>query len=548
MHVMRGSGVQEFEKASLSESTGEVVFPAARLGRPAKDIPSAGQPQGGSGTWMSQLRSRERLIWGALGEEALKGSSVLILGFSILTSELAVSLVSSGIANVVLVDDQVATEEDYGSCFGLDGERRDVVGRPKVHLLREYLSSLETGVAARVGCVLESPERYLETLRRASPDSPTAEHNVVVCCNVSGVVVEGLYDLAKRGRGISSPFVISLKSRGHLGQYQIHSVDPDFLTFDLSAEGKNLASLHGLQLCRPFESLKRASSEVELEKLEDGSEGLREYLSKVPFPLLLVGIGLRAGLFGSSGEREDEQSLRRKLLESMERVLKHHEYPNYCEARKYRHLLFSDPGELLGGQILGLQRRCETFGVQPCLEDVPFSLMSLKYRIVLGWIHKFLTDTNRFPVNSRLPEMHCDTLAYLQLQKLYEEQHSLDISRILDDSSSGLSRELVRFVCDHLYCLRLVEFGNPSFEWGELWDKSNDAAPVLGERLAEVFLADQDKRAELTEFLFLDFLDRVPVQGRGTGPSPETLLTEFRARLRSLGLGHIQTSPDLILR
>ncbi|OII70940.1 uncharacterized protein cubi_03238 [Cryptosporidium ubiquitum] len=506
---------------------------------------------------MNQFRSRERLIWGLIGEEALKSSKVLILGSSILTSELAISLASSGVGEIVLVDSQIATEEDYGVCISLDGEKTDIVNNPKIYLLKDYLLSLQ--VCVKVECILESPESYLETLKKECSNSPATEYSIVVCCNLSGVIVEKVYNLAKSCQGISSPFVISLKSRGYLGQYQVFSADRRYITFDLSPENKNLAKLHGLQLCKPFELLKKLSSEIDLNELENDSGFLKDYLSKIPFPLLLVHIGLNIGLFERTELEVDKEDLKKKYQESLEKILKNHDFPNYVEAKRNQYLVFSYPEDVLENQIFEIfesQKSSFDINTQFSLNKRPFSLINVKYQIVLGWIYKFLNDVGRLPVNKDLPEMYCETIAYLQLQKIYDEQHNLDVSQILKNNSENtkmidsgydfnISEEFVQFVCKHLYCLKCIEFRDSFFRWGKIQNQINDVNLVLKKRLLEAFLEDQFQDLQLMEFLFLNFLDYIQVD-KQINKAPEAIKAEFQNYLKSLGLDYIEIPPDLI--
>ncbi|OLQ18412.1 hypothetical protein ChUKH1_16990 [Cryptosporidium hominis] len=507
---------------------------------------------------MDQFRSRERLIWGVVGEEALKNSKILILGSSsILTSELAISLASSGIGEIVLVDYQIATEEDYGICLSLDGEKANIVNQPKIYLLKDFLLSLQVNI--RIKCVLESPEKYLETLMNEPLNSHPLEYSVVVCCNLPGNIVENVYNLAKNGQGISSCFIISLKSRGELGQYQVFSTNQMYVTFDLSAESKNLAKLHGLQLFKPIESLINLASEIDFKELEDSSSGLNDFLSKIPFPILLVYIGLNAGLFRGSEFGMDRENLKKRFKESLEQILKDYDFPNYIEAKRYQYLVFSDPEDLLGDQIFQLiesQKLYSNFYGQFSLNKGSFSTINVKYQIVLSWIYKFLNDFGRLPVNKELPEMHCETVSYLQLQKIFHEQYTLDVSWISNSNTGkmnisnsdfdlNISDELVQFVCRHLYCLRFIEFKNTSFRWGEIQNKISNVDPALTERLVEVFLEDRSQESQLIEFLFLDFLDYIHID-KGLIKDSEEIKTNFQNYLKSLRLEYIQIPPDFI--
>ncbi|POM85405.1 hypothetical protein CmeUKMEL1_17255 [Cryptosporidium meleagridis] len=507
---------------------------------------------------MDQLRSRERLIWGAVGEEALKYSKILILGStSILTSELAISLASSGIGEIVFVDCQVATEEDYGSCLCLDGEKAKIVNQPKIYLFKDFLLSLHVNI--KIECVLESPEKYLETLMNEPLNSNTLEYSAVVCCNLPGNIVEIVYNLAKSGQGITSCFIISLKSRGEIGQYQVFSTNQTYVTFDLSAESKNLAKLYGLQLFNPIESLISLASEINIKKLEENSSGLNDFLSKIPFPILLVYIGLNAGLFRGSEFGMDRENLKKKFKQSLEQILKDYDFPNYLEAKRYQYLLFSDPVDLLEDQIfqfLESQKLFSIFNDWFSLNKRSFSTINVKYQIVLSWIYNFLNDFGRLPVNKELPEMYCETVSYLQLQKIFHEQFTLDVSRVsksntgkIDISNSdfnlNISDELVQFVCSHLYCLRFIEFKNTPFRWGEIQKKITNVNPALKERLLQVFLEDKSQDSHLIEFLFLDFLDYIHID-KGLIEDSEEIKTSFQNYLKSLRLEHIQIPPDFI--
>ncbi|KAF7456980.1 NEDD8-activating enzyme E1 regulatory subunit [Cryptosporidium felis] len=493
-------------------------------------------------TRMSDLRSRERLIWGQNGEEYLRKSVILILGFSVLTSELAISLVLTGIGEIVLVDDQITSEEDCGTCFTLCGD--EILGKPKIHVLRDYLVGLGISLDLKVTCILQSPEKFLDSLKVKSSSFGFFEFEVAVCCNLSGKFVEEVLEVAKKGLIFTSPFVIDLKSRGFLGKYQIFSTESKFITFDLSNESKNLAKLKGLQLYRPLDSLEELSREINIKEARESD--LEDYLSMIPFPLILLYAGKSVGLFGDEVKSSSQQNLRDKVRDFLKNLKIEKDCQNVDEAIRHQNLIFLDPKEVFSD--LGFcSDSLDEYGVDKAAKAcLPSSCSKVvrNYWLVLGQIFEFLGKHGRLPVNGEIPEMYCDTISFLQLQEIYAKQFLNDSNEILDSDlgESDITREFVQFVCKNIYCLRFTEFSN-SFIRKNLWQDPTHPYSNFKDKFLKVLEEDLDfpigdnigaQDSQLVEILILDFLDNVAAL---KSHSPDNNLQEaFRGYLKVLGL------------
>jgi len=73
------------------------------------------------------LYDRQIRLWGAQAQERIRNAHILLVSLRALGTEIAKNLTLAGINSLTIVDDELVTEEDLGSCYFL---RDEDVGKP----------------------------------------------------------------------------------------------------------------------------------------------------------------------------------------------------------------------------------------------------------------------------------------------------------------------------------------------------------------------------------------------------------------------------------
>jgi ubiquitin-like 1-activating enzyme E1 A len=76
------------------------------------------------------LYDRQIRLWGAQAQERIRNAHILLVSLRALGTEIAKNLTLAGISSLTIVDDELVTEEDLGSCYFL---RDEDVGKPVCH-------------------------------------------------------------------------------------------------------------------------------------------------------------------------------------------------------------------------------------------------------------------------------------------------------------------------------------------------------------------------------------------------------------------------------
>jgi ubiquitin-like 1-activating enzyme E1 A len=68
------------------------------------------------------LYDRQIRLWGAQAQERIRNAHILLVSLRALGTEIAKNLTLAGISSLTIVDDELVTEEDLGSCYFLRDE------------------------------------------------------------------------------------------------------------------------------------------------------------------------------------------------------------------------------------------------------------------------------------------------------------------------------------------------------------------------------------------------------------------------------------------
>jgi ubiquitin-like 1-activating enzyme E1 A len=79
------------------------------------------------------LYDRQIRLWGAQAQERIRNAHILLVSLRALGTEIAKNLTLAGISSLTIVDDELVTEEDLGSCYFL---RDEDVGKPVCDAIR----------------------------------------------------------------------------------------------------------------------------------------------------------------------------------------------------------------------------------------------------------------------------------------------------------------------------------------------------------------------------------------------------------------------------
>jgi hypothetical protein len=80
------------------------------------------------------LYDRQIRLWGAQAQERIRNAHILLVSLRALGTEIAKNLTLAGISSLTIVDEELVTEEDLGSCYFL---RDEDVGKPVCPANRE---------------------------------------------------------------------------------------------------------------------------------------------------------------------------------------------------------------------------------------------------------------------------------------------------------------------------------------------------------------------------------------------------------------------------
>ncbi|KAH7650067.1 ubiquitin activating enzyme E1 [Cryptosporidium bovis] len=390
--------------------------------------------------------SRERLIWGKSGEQLLKGSKILIIGSSklILMSELVISLSYIGVNTIKLVDDQLIDENEHGKCMALIDEKANTLRKRKIQVIKDYISNFKSSV--NVECIFKSPKEYITSLFNNDKNS----YNIVVCINITNNLVNKLIINNKCRGKLKSP-IINLKSYGFIGIYQIYFSEYNNLFLDLSNGSKNISKLKSLQLDKPIDKLLNNSLQINIDEINGFVFNNNSYISKIPFPALI----LKCKSLIQSNNNGKNLDINDEIVQMLSNINKEYNYKNFIQALNYMKNIYSfDAFNYLKTLIAE-----ESINIDTNDNDI-YSHINIKYKIILSAIYDFYMKNNKFPVSNELPDIYCDSISYLEIENIYNEQYDDDLAQIHDyiQNKYGniINIELIKLVFKYFFCFKNI--------------------------------------------------------------------------------------------
>ncbi|KAH8738498.1 ubiquitin activating enzyme E1 [Cryptosporidium ryanae] len=390
--------------------------------------------------------SRERLIWGKSGEELIKESKILIIGSSklMLISELLASLSYIGINKIKLVDDQLVDNKKCDKCKTLINGKINI-GNKKKRLIEDCIHNLKSNV--NIEFVVKSHKEYITSLFSEDEDN---NYNVIICINIPNNLVNKLIVINENKVTLKSS-IINLKSYGFIGIYQVYFSESNNFFLDLSNGSRNISKLKSLQLDKPIHKLLDNSTQISFNEIDSFfCNNNSNYISKIPFPALI----LKFKSIIEPGNNNLNKETREQITQMLSNINEKCNYKNFVQALYYMNNVYSfNKLEYLENLITeDINNKNTDYNI--C------SNINIKYRIILNAIYDFYEQNKRVPVSNELPDMHCDSISYLDIENIYNEQYNDDFIQVRDyiynKYGNIVSIELIKLVCKYFFCLKII--------------------------------------------------------------------------------------------
>ncbi|GJJ12983.1 hypothetical protein Clacol_007230 [Clathrus columnatus] len=336
-------------------------------------------------------------LWAASGQAALESSRILVISASATSTSILKNLVLPGIGHFTILDPQVASHEDIGNNFFLEG--LDSLGKPRAEEAVRLLCELNDSVEGKAN--LSSLEEVLEK-------DPTylTSFTLIIAHNLKLPLLTKLSTfLWSKKHG---PSLMIVRSAGFLAEFfiQFH----EHTVVDSHSE-----TAPSLRIDKPFKALHDHAVSINFDSLDDMEHG------HVPYVVILVqAMENWKAKHGGPPQAYAEKQEFKKSVEAMRRKI---DEENFDEAfaQAYRAwtptTVPSDIAALFNDDAL-----------QQPLTSLP-THSAIFFHLVAA-LKKFTSESPyTLPLSSTLPDMKADTNSYIHLQTLYKQQAEVEKAR-----------------------------------------------------------------------------------------------------------------------
>ncbi|KAF8519744.1 hypothetical protein BU17DRAFT_75851 [Hysterangium stoloniferum] len=403
-------------------------------------LPSPIQPDKKTRRYDRQLR-----LWASSGQAALESSQILALSASATSTSILKNLVLPGIGHFTILDPALATNEDVGNNFFLNGVNS--VGKNKAEEAVRLLGELNEDVEGR------AETETLENLLNTNPAYFTS-FTIIIAHNLPPHLLSRLSSLLwSQPHG---PSLIVVRSAGFLAEF--------FIQFhEHSVINSHSETAPSLRIDKPFPELLSHAKSLDLDAMEDIDHG------HIPYVVILVRAmedWKNAVTQRQPPKLYPEKQEFKKHIESMKHKL---EEENFDEAIAQAYRAWTPttvPSEIA------------SLFTDPALKAPPVSLSPSS--AVFFHLVRALKDfteaedaSQTLPLSSTLPDMKSDTNSYVYLQTIYKRQAEKEKARFksLIGPEVMVDNNTVDDFVKNVHGLRLLrgrQFGDVDREQGGL--------------------------------------------------------------------------------
>lgn len=340
---------------------------------------------------------RQLRLWAASGQNALESSRILVISASATSTSILKNLVLPGIGHFTILDPGLATFEDVGNNFFLEG--LDSLNKPRAEEAVRLLCELNDSVEGKANLsslevILEKDSAYLTSF------------TLIIAHNLKLPLLTKLSTFLWSQK--HGPALMTVNSAGFLAEFfiQFH----EHTVIDSHTE-----TAPSLRIDKPFEGLYDYATSLDFESLDDMEHG------HIPYVAILV----RAmdNWKKKHGGPPKTYAERKQFKESIEAMRRKIDEENFDEAfaQAYRTwtetAVPSDISALFNDEALQ----------QPLTSLSPHS--AVFFHLVAA-LKKFTAEPpHTLPLSSTLPDMKADTNGYIHLQTLYKQQAEAEKAR-----------------------------------------------------------------------------------------------------------------------
>ena len=377
---------------------------------------------------------RQLRLWGDHGQILLEAAHVCLVNASAIGTEVLKNLVLPGIGAFTIVDDKKVSIGDLGNNFFFD---KSCIGKSRASCATTLLQELNSEVKSY------NVKKNVMSIAKEEP-SFFKSYTVVI---VSDMIEVELLELAKMLWQQSVPLLV-VRSYGFLGYLRLACAEHCVI------ESHPDNAHHDLRIDVPFTGLSQYVDSIDLEALDNTAH------SHVPFIILLMK-SAQAWRDAHNGELPKSYAEKKQFKEMLRQGIRINDKGNPMEEENFDEAIKSVNTALVPTSIPSSV--AALFNNSSCTN---LTAQSANFWFLVRALKEFVaTEGNGLlPVRGSIPDMTASSKMFIDLQKVYQHQASLDAEAVkshLDrlptkPASDDITIADVKHFCKNAAFLRVI--------------------------------------------------------------------------------------------
>lgn len=376
---------------------------------------------------------RQLRLWGDHGQILLEAAHVCLINASAIGTEILKNLVLPGIGAFTILDDRKVSVGDLGNNFFFD---KSCIGKSRAVSAATLLQELNSEVKSH------GVEKNVMSITKEEPDF-FKSFAVVIATEMTEPL---LLELAKILWQRSVPLLVA-RSYGFLGYLRLACAE------HCVVESHPDNAHHDLRIDVPFIGLKQYVDSISLEALDSTAH------SHVPFVVLLMKWS-QTWRDGHNGELPKNYAEKKQFKELLGQGIRINDKGNPMEEENFDEAIKSVNTALVPTSIPSTVSAL--FNSSLCTNLVP---QSANFWFLVRALKEFVAAEGNglLPVRGSIPDMTASSKMFIDLQKVYQHQASLDaeavknhLDRLPIKPASDITLANVKHFCKNAAFLRVI--------------------------------------------------------------------------------------------
>lgn len=376
---------------------------------------------------------RQLRLWGDHGQILLEAAHVCLVNASAIGTEILKNLVLPGVGAFTIVDDKQVSVGDLGSNFFFD---KSCIGKSRASSAATLLQELNSEVKSH--CV----EKNVMLITKENPEFFKSFTAVIATEMTEGLLLQ----LAKILWQQSVPLLVA-RSYGFLGYLRLACAE------HCVVESHPDNAHHDLRIDVPFAGLIQYVDSIDLKLLDNTAH------SHVPFIVLLIKWA-QTWRDSHNGELPKSYAEKKQFKELLRQGIRINDKGNPMEEENFDEAIKSVNSALVPTSIPSTV--ASLFNSSSCINLTP---QSANFWFLVRALKEFVASEGKglLPVRGSIPDMTASSKMFIDLQKVYQHQASLDVKAVknhLDHLSIKPASDIpladVKHFCKNAAFLRVI--------------------------------------------------------------------------------------------